>query len=182
MEHPRDVTDVRSFDWRYSWTREALEGLDASLQRLAVSQRDGLDMLEHAETLVGLGYVALQAYLSSALSDLKVVVGAGCPGPRRLRSERSAVIPGTVLSFVQVIWAAANYFKHHDEWPSWAPDGKRKDTVEMLAKVGISERSEFPCSELLRLLRQGGWDLAPLADVVSEWREAWFAALTPPTV
>jgi hypothetical protein len=29
------MTDVRRFDWNYSWTREALEGLDVSLKRLS---------------------------------------------------------------------------------------------------------------------------------------------------
>jgi hypothetical protein len=104
------VTDLRSFDWRYSWTHEALQGLDESLQRLSVSQRDGLDMLEHAETLIGLGFVALQAYVSSAVSDLKTVVGSMCPPPAQVRGGHAVVIPGTAASVIEVVWAAANYF------------------------------------------------------------------------
>ncbi|MEW6252270.1 MAG: hypothetical protein AB1716_16650 [Planctomycetota bacterium] len=77
---------------------------------------------------------------------------------------------------VESIWAAANYFKHHDEWQNWEKDA-RKDTLRMLKTLGISKETEFPCVEVLRLLQGDDWRLSELLDVARKWRESWFSDL-----
>ena len=38
--------------------------------------------------------------------------------------------------------AVANYFTHHDEWLEWPT----KERAHILASVGITKDTEFPCS------------------------------------
>lgn len=60
---------------------------------------------EESESLIGLGFVALQEFITSRLYNVKKNMALGF-GPE--------ITPGLTLS--QIINDAANYFKHHEEW------------------------------------------------------------------
>src|SRR5437867_2331517 len=122
-------------DWRHSWTMRALVGLDQQMDALGTDLDDGLDQLEHAETLVGLGYVALQVYIRGAAEDLGKLF-THCPKLPALRSGRCGVANAANITVIEGVWAAANYFKHHDEWEDWERDARR-ETLTALKELGI---------------------------------------------
>jgi len=101
-ELPVDAHHWREFDLRFSWTHEALLGLERALDAVHTNDVDGLDLLEHTETIVGVAYVTLQAYITSAIGDLKAAFG-NCPEARCLRAKHCPVIGDRAMSAVEII-------------------------------------------------------------------------------
>jgi len=169
------MAHIREFDFRHSWTFETLQTLDHGIQKLVADQLDGLDLLEHLEDVVGLAFVALQTYITGTEAHLRAVFPAATLNSRDVRSQNCDATSG--VRYVEAIWAAGNYYKHHDQWPDWQPNGARAETIISLGKLGISEATEFPCVEVKKALNAETLPLADLLAVVSDWREAWLSHL-----
>ena len=165
----------RQFDFRYSWLREALRALDAGIDRIVSSDEDGMHQAEHIEELVGLAFVALQAYIASTISDLRAAYPREGIERGTFLQQKSEPIAG--LTCVAVTWHMGNYYKHHDEWQDWQPVGPRSETVRALERLGITETTELPCKEALRLLLGDRAELTMLLESVAAWRDAWFREL-----
>jgi hypothetical protein len=163
------------FDFRYSWTLETLVALDRGIEKCSAGHSEGLDRLEHAEELVVLAFVALQGYVSGTQANLRTVFPTLAVSNEGLRARNCPVTAG--VSHIEAIWAVGNYYKHHEEWPDWAPSRARKSTVLTLDKLEVSAVTEFRCMETVKALH-GGWvPLTQLLRGASEWREAWFSEL-----
>ena len=121
--------DISEFDWRIEPLHNVIVGIDAGLAaihgRLARRVVDGSWACEHAEPLLGLGFVAAQTYAIGTVSDLNSV------GTSRGKSKKEKLecyaydsfrVKGDVTR-IQLINATANYFKHHDEWARWPTGG-----------------------------------------------------------
>jgi hypothetical protein len=67
---------------------------------------------------------------------------------------------------IELINAAANYFKHHDEWSQWPAN----ETTKTLSRAGITERTEFPCIAAMRIFCGDNRKLIVLHQIVLEWR------------
>ena len=169
------MTHILEFDFRHSWVYETLQALDRGVEKLVNDRLDGLDLLEHVDDIVGLGFVALQTYIGGTEADLRAVFPPLATSSRDLRAKQCKEVSG--VSCVEAIWAAANFYKHHDQWPDWRPTGSRKDTVNTLARLGIVESTEFPCVEVQRALQTDSTPLVGLLDLVSDWRENWLSHL-----
>jgi hypothetical protein len=162
-------------DFRYGWTFETLDALDRGLAKLSADYQDGLDLLEHAEELVGLAFVALQGYVSGSTADLRAFAPTLAITNEDLRARNCPVTSG--VTHIEAIWATGNYYKHHDEWPDWTPAAARRNTILTLESLGISAATEFPCVETMKALH-GCWVPLPrLLQSASEWREAWLSEL-----
>jgi hypothetical protein len=73
---------------------------------------------------------------------------------------------------IQLVHAVANYFKHHDEWPRW-PTNKGDSgfhDAEILARVGITQKTTHPCIAATNLLCGTGWKMIVLHQIVRQWR------------
>jgi hypothetical protein len=166
----------RQLDFRYSWLREALHALDAGLQRINSSDSDGMHQAEHTEELLGLAFVAIQAYMASSMSDL----GAAFPhikiGRADFLAQHSVSVGG--VSCAEVLWHMGNYYKHHDEWEDWQPVGPRSETVRVLDRIGVTQETELPCRKALVLLLGDKIELASLLESTSVWRDEWFRDLS----
>ena len=167
-------------DWRIEPLHDVIVGIEAGLK--AIQERmdeekgfDGLCAQEHADTLLGLGFVAAQTYVLGAWTDLNRV---------RNRDGQSALTkhqcyasdPITVsaaVTRIQLVNAVANYFKHHDEWSDWPAN----ETTQILGRVGITKTADFPCVEATRLLCGESWKMIVLHQIVREWRAHIFTAL-----
>lgn len=169
------MNDIREIDFRYSSTWDVIQGLDHALSNRD-RRVDGLHQLETAETILGIGYIALQTYITGAIADLAVVFPS-CKKPHELRAM-SALLGNTPATVIEAVWSFANYFKHHDEWSDWKAEGSRRSTIETLTSLGINEDTEFPCIELMKILDSDNWPrLLPLMQFASNWRESIFAAM-----
>ncbi|MDQ3115454.1 MAG: hypothetical protein M3Q86_02410 [Verrucomicrobiota bacterium] len=168
--------NICEIDWRIEPLHNIVLAIDAGLAeilaQLESSELDGLTALEHAEPLLGLGFVAAQNYALGAWTDLNHVRRESGKAPVNklvcYKSDSIAAVPGTTR--MEAINATANYFKHKDEWSHW-PIG---ETTRTLARIGINASTEFPCSEAARFFCGDGWKLIILHQIVKEWREHIF--------
>ena len=162
-------------DWRIDPLYAVIVGIDAGLQTISkrIGGGDGFDeqsALEYAEPLLGLGFVAAQAYALGTWTDLN-----------RIRASRNKpkiedkmvcyrcdpIKLGGKASRIEAINAVANYFKHHDEWDATWPTNK---TTKTLRDIGITEATEFPCIKATELFCKS-WEFVVIQAVVKEWRE-----------
>lgn len=148
-----------------------LDGVLARIEReaeghgeLADSFGDG-DRFEH---VAGLGFVLLQQYC--------VVIAVDSKGARPPRAD--------------VVHCAANYWKHHADWPQviegdrvvydTSPGGskreqafveQRKRTIEGLRAIEVDAHAEYPMScTLQKLAGDGPGRFERLVSQLSEWR------------
>ncbi len=177
----------REIDHRMEPLHDVIVGINAGLaaihKRLDTEEWfDGIWAREYAEPLLGLGFVAAQTYAVGTVSDLNSIrISRGKSKAENLKNYKcytqDTFIKGDVTR-LQLINAAANYFKHHDEWgarwPMEKPDGY---TTETLGKVGITEKTEFPCIDAVELLCGTSWELNVLPKILKEWRVHLFSTL-----
>lgn len=162
-----------ALDLRYDSTREVIDTVARALKSLPEDKPewfDGLSILEHAEELVGVAFVAAQVYLGGTVSDLSKVT-------RQKLRKQDLLGHGAALDVfpsvrkVEIIDAAANYWKHHDEWEDWKPNRWNQHTTETLAKVKVDGETEFPCHTIATLLGGSDYtDLDWLTELASAWR------------
>ena len=167
-------------DWRIGPLHDVIVGIEAGLktirERIDVEEGfDGLCALEYADPLLGLGFVAAQAYVLGAWTDLNRVRNRDGRPPLEkyacYASDPIAVRAG--VTRIELVNAIANYFKHHVEWSDW-PANK---TTQVLSRVGITKTTDFPCVEATRLLCGELWEMIVLHQIVREWRTHIFSAL-----
>jgi len=176
----------REMDMRIGPLDYVIVGIDAGLAAIQarmeeVEWYDGLHAREDAEPLLGLGFVAFQTYATGAVSDLNQI--------RRDRGKPEltdhdcyacdAVRVAGVATRLQLIHSAANYFKHHDQWPNPWPTVKHPAAraVNVLGLFGITQRTEFPCIKTVEILCGTSWKLIVLHQMVGEWRAHLFSTL-----
>ncbi len=179
--------NFREIDYRIEPLRNVIVGIDAGLAtiqgRLDTEEWfDGDWACEYAEPLLGLGFVAAQTYAVGTVSDLiSVRMSRGKSEAENLKNYKcyahDTFIKGDVTR-IQLINASANYFKHHDEWGArWPTEKPWSYTTETLGKVGITEETEFPCIDAVKLLCGKSWELNVLLQILKEWRAHLFGTL-----
>ena len=166
----------REIDFRYDWVSLTLHALRSGFESIREKANDeswfdGLWQLEHGENILGVAFVAAQAYMLGTVDDInKIRASNGRPSVGKINyySDDPKPLPGGV-SRILLINSVANYYKHHDEWTGWPANL----TGQTLADAGITESTEFPCYEAATKL----WDpndvenLDNLLSIISAWRE-----------
>jgi hypothetical protein len=174
--------NTHEIDWKYSSIREILNAVSAALVKIKteVLSEDVDEALEQSESFLGIAFVTAQTYISGTVADArKLAASTPKPNKNHLLQNFSDVISGIEIKKMLLCDAIANYFKHHDEWPDWTPNPteRRKQTIDVLDAVGITETTTYPCQEAAKIL--WGWsslDLEPLFSMLVEWREKVVAA------
>jgi len=107
------------FDFKRSWTEAVLDALTSAAKGVDLAaSHDPLDVVEMFEEMVGLGFVAMQTYItrSGELFARLALPGKAYLLHRDIRFTSSLrMVPGETA--VSVVWGMANFYKHHDEWP-----------------------------------------------------------------
>jgi hypothetical protein len=118
---------------------------------------DGEGILDSIEEAVGHGFFYMQRYMI-----------------QRKRTKQNAYTCGPRLGsfyFAQVVNAAANYWKHLDEWPATIQPGSREHhTLRILSETGATE-PDYRLSQLLYQLERQH-NLSVLLPRIIEWRNA----------
>ncbi|MCG2722496.1 MAG: hypothetical protein L6290_10860 [Thermodesulfovibrionales bacterium] len=113
------------------------------------------DECDVIENLLGAAFVACQADISAVISHVNRMHKRGLSDGHRLASSDSSktgilaldnqLVATSTYSYVQVIDAVANYFKHRDEWRgSWiqfSPKSREGKTVAIITVVGAKQGS-----------------------------------------
>ncbi len=178
-----EITNIfLDVDYRSSWLSTIFGGLKAGFDEIdALSKQhewfDGLWQCEYAEPIVGVAFVAAQAYIVGVVADLGKSEGLKGKELQDYVSDKkielyqddpSAMSSGK--SRIILINATANYYKHQDEWSGWDPSNW---IVKHFEAVGIYENSDFPCLKVTELLfdDQDCTKLDTILTIVTEWRE-----------
>lgn len=175
----------QEIDWRYSSTERVFQALSDGLKNVGCSL-DGAqdsyqvdDALDHTENLLGIAFVMAQTYIAGTVSDVNRLPRAGGELTKeRLLKNYGERLDGSAPTKMELCDAAANCFKHHDEWGSSPATRRSQKTVSVLRAAGIQENDEFPCRKTADLLwaNNDGSDLEPLLSLISDWRKAVIAA------
>jgi hypothetical protein len=165
--------NIHEVDWRIGPLHDIVQGIDAAIaavrERIDAGEIDGLEALNHAELILGLGFVAFQSYALGTWADLNTIRKlAGKPPVDKLDCYQCdpITLKPSGLTRIELINSAANYFKHHDEWSRWPAN----ETARTLSRAGITQQKEFPCTEVMRIFCGDSWRLIVLHEIVREWR------------
>ena len=166
-------------DWHLDPLRDVIAGVEHGLKQVSarsdeVEWFDGNFVMDHSEWLLGIAFVAAQAYMERVVGDItRHLLTSGSSenkNPKALRAEYFASdvkLDPLSLTRVELIHAAANYFKHYD-----GPQDLWRDTAETLRKAGINleDPYAYPCAHVASLLCGREWHLQMLCDIVKGWR------------
>lgn len=160
-------------DSDFAFLRRFLNQLDTDLKRvnteISVStdpESDGL--CDYGEFLIGSGFVAIQRYMTVAMS----VCG--------IDRKKALSLPPQVnetTTYAEALNALANYWKHSEEWlAELKRTGSAKlsrnalATIEALEKVG--PLLDYPCADFLAiLLQERDLELSLVLPRIVEWRD-----------
>ena len=150
--------------------RHAAALVDSSLERLAREadtspDPDSFGVFDQMEYVAGFGFVACQTYATAKVGERKLKKGeASALGPRH-RTGRP---------MVQLINAAANYWKHSPQWSLDAPTPQAKRTLEAISSLGVdTKRDQYPIAHTLyEILTPHPARIASLIPVLIQWRDA----------
>ncbi len=153
--------------------RDFLKLLDSKLASIEreiseASCPDSKGVFDKAEYYVGLGFSAIQKYMTSIYTQ------SGLSKKNALNQGRRFCEESTVVSIIN---ATANYWKHEDEWglrnivlrdKSQLKD-MPKNTVLTIEKV--TPWADYTCTNVIAgLTEKGNIQLSPLIPVLTEWR------------
>lgn len=163
-------------DWRIGPLQDVMAGIEVGLNRIQarmdnVEWFDVDQALEHSVWLLGVAFVAAQAYIEGTVGDAwrirngkdHVRSDASKEFTRECHSDDTALAPG--VTRIEFINAVANHFKHLE-----SPRGLDEHVWGVLRTAGITEKTEYPCARATELLCGEKWRLRALCDIVREWR------------
>jgi hypothetical protein len=179
--------NLYEIDWRYSSTLHIFEVLTESLKDVVAKLHEAEQsddelyfdfVLEQAEGLCGIAFVAAQRYITGTVADVKKLAYSDNRFKKdallKVYNDRLLGLSLTKLEFCD---AMANYFKHHEEWQRWAGVGQKQKTVGILQAAGLKESDSYLCVRAIHiLLSQDEWNLMPLLNLLSSWRESIIGA------
>ncbi len=117
--------------------------------------------IERMESVVGLGFVACQQYLNTTYSQL------ARPGQKRWQVVASPPRHSCGKSFASIVDAAANYWKHHGEWPN-PLEARTREVIDALT----SSTGDYVLGSLLvSLVRPEPPRLSSMVHELKLWRD-----------
>lgn len=164
-------------DYDLDFVRDLFALLDERLDRLQerideCSDPDQLGLFDEAEFIAGVGFVACQRYLASTYGPHGLPKDVALKlGPHHHNGE----------SYACILNAAANYWKHVDEWDASATiardigqlDDRQQRTIHVIESV--TPWSEYTCAHLLCELTPRS-HFSALIPTLEAWRERVDAA------
>lgn len=137
------------------------------------------------ENLLGAAFVVCQVPINKAIASIEFLhkrherdagkAAIGIERGRRVVMALDPIRPGRQpYTRVEIINAAANYFKHGAEWLCHWEDLKKpqeKYTADVMTAAGASRGSSGNLRTIAELLGNGSFDnVLILADTITEWR------------
>jgi hypothetical protein len=148
---------------------ELLAAIDYQLDRIELQSeqfpdQDSAGHFDRMEGLVGLGFVACQQYIHATYAQL----GAGS----KAKALQSPPIHSCGRPVAELINAAANFWKHHDEWPTsnQSHEARIRATIDVLT----ASSADYVLTNVLHeLLRPAPPRFAGLLERLSLWRDSF---------
>lgn len=171
--------NILELDFRYSMVKGVFTALTESLRSLEKEvQNSGIDfdiefLVEKAEWVLGIAFVTAQTYITGTVTDAsRLMKGKAAVSKKQLSKDYSKLVEGMEFTEIELCDAIANYFKHHEEWETWEPNSRNKTTILTLAKIGITNKTSFPCYQTAVKLwpEEKVADLDYLLEILVNWR------------
>ena len=169
-------THWKECDYRISWISEVLSSLEAAFTSIENTGNDtpwfdGQFQIEHAEAIYGVSFVTAQVYIlgvTQDMNDIRTSLNCG-PLNKIVYYKDSIFCDQSNTPKILLVNAAANYYKHNDEWGEKWPTNH---TTKILADVGITNKSEFPCFQVAKILfgEKGAWKFKNIVKLITDWR------------
>jgi hypothetical protein len=132
---------------------------------------DSLGLLDRAEGLAGLGFVACQQYLHMTYRQFD--------GGKKWEAIQAGPRHAADVSYAEVINAAANFWKHRGEWDDRAPTHDETRTRAVLDRIFASSGA-YPLFNVLHgLLKPEPSRFANIVPLLEGWRNALIAKTRP---
>jgi hypothetical protein len=148
--------------------REVLLVLDRHLEAIlgeyeTAEESDQLGNFDRAEHIMGLGFVACQAYLTATHGFLNVQNSdAFSCGPCHRTGKR----------IVEIFNHAANYWKHHEVWHLEKSPARQNRIRDVFDAVGFPVDSDYPLSGILaEVVAPNPTAFTPLVAKLATWRD-----------
>ncbi len=147
---------------------EFLESTDRLITRISDEASRSVDpdsygYFDRIEGVVGFGFMACQQYINATYPHLSV--------PDKGVAIRNPPTHSSGRAVVEVINAAANFWKHHDEWPG----RKRKDDEErtraVIDAVTPSSDDYVMMNVLYELTRSNASLFSSVVPLLTQWRD-----------
>jgi len=156
---------IIDFDIRF--LMELLDFLDRKLDYIQELIDESFDpdqmgLLDDAEYVIGMGLIGCQRYMTSIYGPRSIPKqDALSIGPYHTGNE----------SIARIIHAAANYWKHGDEWVSTLPKSKQQqNTIRIIESV--TPIDSYTCVTLLHEITQSQAPrLRSLVPLLKDWRD-----------
>ena len=125
--------------------RELIDLIDTRLSKLAVDSTeteipDELGYFDSMEHLTGLGFVTCQTYITAVYGILKI-------DKKKALSKGAHHSSGSTIPVI--VNAAANYWKHNNEWELDKTDKQRKIIEKTFESIGFPVNLDYPLSGVL---------------------------------
>ncbi|MFA0615739.1 hypothetical protein AB4582_16130 [Vibrio splendidus] len=153
-------------DLKITELSDLLSVLDSRLEQLLTqieynSDAEGLGIFDRAEYFVGVGFVAMQQYISDTMYKSKI-------------NKRDALNLGSLTSLdvthISVINSAANWWKHESEWDWYSASGISNKTY--LSISNLVDPINYPlCNVLAFLTTDQPFRLSSAIPLLEQWRE-----------
>ncbi len=132
-----------------------------------MKQEGDSGLFDYADYFAGVGFVAGQRYITSVRGLLKVRKNVAFTiGPEFL--------PG--VSYVSLINAAANHWKHSDEWNFEKPTDQQEATRAIIERAGVTVGpTELVAYKVFHALKLPGFK--ELLPVLTKWSDAVSASV-----
>ncbi|MCX7012615.1 MAG: hypothetical protein NTW86_08640, partial [Candidatus Sumerlaeota bacterium] len=129
---------------------------------------DGLGHFDRMEGVIGLGFVACQQYIHATYPQLRV----------KNKSEAIQAAPkhSSGRSVTEVINAAANFWKHHDEWPGIKQKNAEEKTRAVINSLVPSSADYVMGNVLYELLQPQAPRFASVVHLLTQWRDLLIVA------
>ena len=156
-------------DAAMSYLEELLTSIDTSLSNVTseISAADIWDvgcLCDKGEYFIGVGFCAMQRYLFDVLEDVKLDAGLA-----RTLGQKSS----NGVAVAQLIYSAANYWKHSPEWHIWLAELSPRSQTTVDKVLHGRESANYPLSDLLADLCNGeSLLLTNCLPYLSNWRLA----------
>jgi hypothetical protein len=124
---------------------------------------DGLTAMEYGEYLYGAVLVACQVYAVGTISDINEIEKSK---HNKIALYKYKETDFSEYTYVELINALANFFKHNEEWSTWPIN----ETTKTLRYYKIDENTEFPLHTGIRIIIGESSDLRELCTVLEDWR------------
>lgn len=159
--------DGWTFDFDLDLVRDITRVLDGKLAELdrvfnESEDPDGMGLCDAIDYTCGMGFVAIQRYLTSTCEDI---------GLRKTNATlRFGPSHSGGRSVAAIANATANYWKHCDEWDLASLSKQQQNTADVIKSVASID--EYTCMNVLHALcDQTGSQFAQLMEMLELWRD-----------